>query len=222
MYEQYKELLREQQLSGTKKKGDTPEIDTSLIWRVLLKRLADKDFSYEVNFFGDAEEFSDKVSYFFQANLQGVEAAPHALSTLKTVTSLGLKQSLLANAQSFSIVQLLHALGGQGIVPSLCELFSLDCLALSFQERIRKPSVTLYQYCLECFAEHEIKPGEILYVGCRLRDDLAIAKQLGFRTVLYAADKIGLKAKKRDMKNPKLQPDRLMTDLSQVRDVLAM
>jgi FMN phosphatase YigB (HAD superfamily) len=93
-------------------------------------------------------------------------------------------------------------------------------MQLSFQEGIRKPSRAFYERAVQKFAEHGIAPDAVLYVGCRLRDDLAVAKSIGMRTALYAADKISMRATKEDMKNPELRPDRLLTDLAQVREIL--
>ena len=69
-------------------------------------------------------------------------------------------------------------------------------------------------------AEMGIAPGEVLHVGNRLRDDLALAKQAGMKTALYAGDKSSLEATKQELKDPHIKPDRLLTDLRQIRQVL--
>jgi FMN phosphatase YigB (HAD superfamily) len=71
-------------------------------------------------------------------------------------------------------------------------------------------------------AKKGVGPEEVLYVGTRLQGDLAIAKQLGMRTALYTADRGMLRVDPADMKNPDVKPDRLLTDLNQIRDVLAL
>ena len=72
------------------------------------------------------------------------------------------------------------------------------------------------------FAEEGIAPQEILHVSSRLKDDLAVAKQAGMRTALYAGDPTSLRASKDDMKDPDIRPDRLMTNLFQVREILSL
>lgn len=222
LYDQYTLFVEERQMSSTRRKGDVPEVDSSAIWLRILRLLAEKDYDYEISVYGSPDELSDKVAYFFHASLQGVEAAPNALAALKAVGESSLKQGLLADAQAFTLVQMLRALKSQGTLAPLGRLFALDCLTLSFQEGIRKPSPSLYRVCLEQFAEHDIEPGEVLHVGSRLREDLAVAKQAGMRTALYAADQTSLRAEKADIKNPDTKPDRLLTDLIQIRDILEL
>lgn len=222
LYEQYTRLVDDQQMSGTQRKGDYPEVDSSSLWRKLLSRLGEKNYDYDMSLYGDPEELSDKVAYFFHSSLQGVEASPNAREALLAVSQTHLRQTLLANAQPFTLVQLLRALKKQGTLPAPGELFAFDCMTLSFQEGIRKPSRTFYQRCVKKFEEHGIAPDQILHVGCRVRDDLAVAKTLGLRTALYAADKVSMRAKKEDMKNPDHRPDRLLTDLIQIREVLGI
>lgn len=221
LYEQYKKQLNDQQMGQTIK-GDFPEVDGPKIWRKLLARLGEKDYDYNLNFYGDPEELSDKLAYFFHACLQGTEAAPNAHLALMAITNSPLRQALLSDAQPFTIVQMLRALKQQGTLPPLGGMFALSCSTLSFQEGLRKPSKTLYSRCLQSFAEEGIQPDEVLHVGSRLKDDLAIAKQAGMKTALYAADMTSLRATKAEMQDPAIRPDRLLTDLSQIREVLAL
>ena len=81
---------------------------------------------------------------------------------------------------------------------------------------VRKPSASLFHSCVQRFAAKGIQPQEILYVSNQLQGDLAIAKQLGMRTVLYAGDKTTLKATGPEIRHPELRPKRLLTDLEQI------
>ena len=196
MYEQYAPILERQLMSDTQQKGDHPDADAPAIWRKLLSRLAEKGYSYDINLYGDPDEFSDKVTYFFHLCLQGVEAAPNARDALMAVVDSSLTQSLLADAQSFTLVQMLRALRVQGTLPPLGGLFSLGCMTLSFQDGLRKPSATLFRRCVDRFEDEGIEPRQVLYVSNQLRDDLSIAKQAGMQTALYAADTLSLRAAK--------------------------
>ena len=42
------------------------------------------------------------------------------------------------------------------------------------------------------------------------------------KTALYAADTTSLRATKAEMQDPQMRPDRLLTDLSQLREVLGL
>lgn len=218
----YKRFLDDKRMVGTGKKGDVPEIDSAELWLRVLSGLLQKDYVYDVQFYGGLDDLAEKVAYFFHANLQGVEAAPNGLAALTECARAGVIQGALADAQWFTLAQLLQALRSQGTLPPLWDLFDSECMTLSCEEGIRKPSPTLYKTCLERFAGRGVRPEQILHVGSRLADDLAVAKQFGMRTALYVADRQGLKASPADMSDPELKPDRLLTDLMQLREVLAL
>jgi histidinol phosphatase-like enzyme len=218
----YKNAVEELRMVSSGRKGDFPEIDSARVWRKLLGLLEQKDYQYDAAFYGDMDELSEKVAFFFHMSLQGVAAGPQAALALQAVAEGGLRQGLLADGQCFTVVQLLRALDKQSKLPPLSQLFAPGCLTLSFAEEVRKPSPTLYQRSLQAFGELGIKPGEILHVGSRLADDLAVAKRLGFRTALYAGDKLSLQATSAEVRDPALRPDRLLTDLAQIRRVLAL
>ena len=65
-----------------------------------------------------------------------------------------------------------------------------------------------------------IAASQVLAVGTRIREDLAIAKEVGMRTALLAADRTSLAAEKEDLADPELRPDRLLTSLTQLREIV--
>jgi len=218
----YEHALEAFELSPSGQVGDHPEVNAAHVWRKVIRELERKEYRYEESFYGDLEEFSEKVAYFFHTALQGIEAAPHALQAVKSLSDSRLRQGLLADAQPFTLIQMLRAFRGQGTLPPLADLFAPDWSALSFREGIRKPSRSLYDRCLERLGELGIAPREVLHVGCRLRDDLSVARRCGMRTALYAGDGVGLDATPDEWSDPELGPDRILTDLRQIRDVLSV
>ncbi|MGE5193836.1 MAG: HAD family hydrolase, partial [Deltaproteobacteria bacterium] len=165
-------------------------------------------------------EFSEKVAWFFHAALQGSGAAPHALAALEHVRSAKLAQGLVGDGQCFTLVQLARALRSQGTVPALTELFSRGCVSLSFQFGVRQPAATLFEACLARLAKRGISPGEVLHVAPRLKEELAPAKKLGMCTALYAGDAASLGATPGEVNDPSLRPDRILTDLRQIRQIV--
>ena len=222
LYSQYTDLLSRQELVGTGRTGDFPQVDAPGLWQVLVERLQENGYTYDESFHGDLEQFSEKVAWFFHSSLQGVTAAPGAREAITVVARSSLAQALLADAQPFTLVQLLRVLRIDGTLPPPGELFDAGCVTLSCEVGVRTPSPSLYQACLDRFAEREIEAGEILHVGSRLRDDLAVARGFGMRTALYAGDQAGFEASKDDVRDAGLKPDRLLTELSQIRTVLSI
>jgi FMN phosphatase YigB (HAD superfamily) len=218
----YQRVLEEQRLAPTETIGDVPEIDSAVVWLKLIRQLQQKDYSYEARTYGEVQEFAEKVAYFFHSSLQGIEAETDALATLEDLKRSGKKLGLLADAQRFTHLQMLRAFRSQGTLRTLDELFDPALETLSFREGIRKPSKSLYRRCLERFRHAGIGASQILYVGTRLRDDLAIAKAAGMRTALLAADQISLAATRDELLDPELRPDRLLTSLAQVRQLVGL
>ena len=216
----YRAALEDLELTTKVPPGEFAHVNGAAVWRRILDMLGQKDYQYDEEFYGNLNQLSEKIAYFFQLCLQGVEAAPNALKALTYVRQSGLIQGLLADAQPFSLIQALRAFGQQGKLPPLNDLFDPACLVLSYQLGVRKPSHTLFDTCLQRFAEKGIKPKEILYVGTRLQNDLAVAKQLGIRTALYAGDNLSLKASSTEINHQDLRPKRLLTDLLQIRNVI--
>ncbi|MFG0332472.1 MAG: HAD family hydrolase [Maioricimonas sp. JB049] len=220
MLQQYTRLVEEERMVSTPKKGDTPEVSSARVWAKLIDRLVRNEYQYDEGFYGDLDELSEKVAYFFHASLQGVAAADEALWTLQTLSSAGLRAGLLADGQVFTLAQLLRALRGQGTIQSLGDLFASDSITLSHSLRLRKPSPGMFAAAAERFRQMGIEPHEVLHVSHRLQDDLSVARQTGFRTALLAADAVCCQVSAAEVKQAEVKPDRLLTKLSQVRHLL--
>lgn len=220
MLRQYQKAVEEQRMLPTGRKGETPEVNSAVVWAKLVRQLQLKKYTYDVEMYGDLDELGEKIAYFFHASLQGVEAAPNAGAALVAVREGGFEQGLLGDAQCFTLPQLLRALKQAGTLASPGELFHPGAMTLSFQEGIRTPSKALLRLAVERFQRRGIPPERVLHVSCRLREDLAVAREFGMRTALYAGDATSLRASKADVRNPRMQPDRLLTDLAQIRHIL--
>lgn len=222
MFHQYKRLVEANLLAASPRSGEAREVNAAHIWEVLIERLTKKDFAWDESAYGDMSEFSEKVAWFFHSALQGTAAQPNALLALGHVRDVGCEQGLVADGQCFTLLQLSRALAGQGPVPRLSKLFSRGCVSLSFQFDVRQPAVTLFEACLSRLGERGIAPSEVLHVASRLKDELGPAKKLGMQTALYAGDSASLAATPAEIQDPALRPDRILTDLRQIRQILKM
>ncbi len=127
---QFDNIHHDLKLTSSQSRGDISEVDSSAIWNKILGMLAHKGYGYDVDFYGDVDELSDKMAYYFHANVQGVAANPNALKTMLTISRSPMLQSLLSNAQAFTLVQLLRALKQQGTLPPLGKLIDLRYMTL--------------------------------------------------------------------------------------------
>jgi FMN phosphatase YigB (HAD superfamily) len=222
LYSQYRDCLGIKQMANTGRTGDFPQVNAADLWQTLIERLLQNEYEFDEAFYGDMQQFAEKVAFFFHQGLQGVEASAGAAQVLTAIAGSNCRQTLLADAQPFTLAQMLRALGRDATLPPLGELLDASAMTLSCQVGLRKPSAYLYRSCLDRLAENGIEPGEVLHVGSRLRNDLAIAKQLGMKTALYAGDRSSFEASKEEIQDPALRPDRLLTELTQVLAVLGI
>jgi FMN phosphatase YigB (HAD superfamily) len=222
MLQQYKRVLDAELLKPTRRRGDFREVDSMVVWAKLIDRLIRNEYRYDEKFYGQLGDFAEKVAYFFHANLQGVAASDHVVDTLRQVASAGMRQGLLDDGQPFTTEQLLRAFRQQGPVQSLGEFISASVTTVSSALHVRKPSPSLFSAGFAPLIRQGVEPQAILYVSHRLEDDLAAARQFGVQTALYAADATSCRVQPAQLRDPDLKPDRLLTDIRQIREILAI
>jgi FMN phosphatase YigB (HAD superfamily) len=198
-----------------------PELSAELIWEGVIKKLLQKEYQWDVGFFGSLNEYSRKVAYFFHASLQGVAAHDGAAAALKQVADAGLTQGLLDNGQCFTPVQLGRSLKQQDKTAELSEWVEPDLWVLSYQLRARKPSERLFRHMLAQLQPTGINPDQVLYVGNDVGRDLVPAKKLGIRTALFAGNKESLRATPEQLKEASSRPDVLLTELTQIGEIIS-
>ena len=220
MIQQYQNYAERLGMIATKRKGDFTDVNLVDIWRAIVDRLFDKEYSYDEDLFGDVDELSEKISWFFHSNLQASEARADAAFVLTQLADGGVHQGLLADAQPFTMLQLERGLREQHFEYPIHRVLPIDSRILSADFGIRKPSKSLYEQAASRMSQHGISVEQILHVSCRLEPDLVAAKSAGMKTALLAAEKAGLNAPIKLLKDPKSKPDRLMTDIAQISDVV--
>jgi histidinol phosphatase-like enzyme len=197
-----------------------PEVASERVWESLIKKLLQKDYKFDAGFFGSLNEFSRKVAYFFHASLQATACNDGAAVALRHVAEQGLKQGLLADGQCFTRVQLQRGLAAQDGDIVLDKLLDKDLVILSCEVRGRKPSERLFRQAVNALNQQGIAPNEVLHVGARIQQDLLPARRLGMRTALFAGDRLSLQATAEQLKEPTSRPDVLLTELSQIAEII--
>jgi len=197
-----------------------PEIQSEHIWEGVLKRLLQKEYKYDEETYGSMTDYTRKIAYFFHVSMQGTACYPGVASAMEHVASCGVKQGVIADGQCFTLLQLQRGLGQQRCATPLNQLIEPEFCALSFVQKSRKPSERLFRPVLQAAQARGIAPLQILHIGSRLTNDLAVARKLGMRTGLYAGDKESLEFSREQLKAPATRPDVLLTDFEQMREVI--
>jgi FMN phosphatase YigB (HAD superfamily) len=222
MLRQYHKIVQHLAMVGTKRKGDKPHVDSARVWGTIIERLIQNEYQWDTSIAASPDDLAVKVAYFFHAMLQGVRATPHAANVVTRLSQGHIRQGLLADTQRFTVAQMLHAFGETEQIQNPQELFSPTLLIESARYGIRKPSETLFARAAHQVEKLHFQPEQVLCVSHRLDGDLAVAAEYGFRTALYAGDKNCCPVTAEQLKDPDLRPDRLITDLEHVLDLVAI
>ena len=65
-----------------------------------------------------------------------------------------------------------------------------------------------------------LPPEEVLHVGSRIAQDVIPARRLGMKTALFAGDRASLQATPEQLREAASRPDVLLTELSQIAEVV--
>ena len=217
----YKNTIERQAMQAAAR-GDFTEVNLVHTWGALIMKLFEKEYSYDEGQYGDLDEFSEKVAYFFHSCLQATEARSGAALAMFDIAASGLTQGFLSDGQSFTLVQTLRALSKQGELPPLYQLFRPQSLILSYDTGVRKPSKSLFTEAVQQLRSRGVQPQETLHISCRLSTDLVPARAAGMKTALLVEEKSGLEVSSDVLKDPTTRPDRLLTELAQLRGVLGV
>jgi FMN phosphatase YigB (HAD superfamily) len=195
-----------------------PEVQSERIWDEIVKKL--REYKWDVGVYGGQPEYVQKIAYFFHASIQGCGAYPGAADALRAVAAAGTVQGLLADGQCFTPAQLARAFKQDDPHFEIGHYLPVNLHVLSAAKKARKPSPTLFGAAVESLKSRGISPAETLHVGSSLQRDIAPAKKAGMRTALFAGDKNSLAATADELKDPASRPDVMLTELTQIADVV--
>jgi FMN phosphatase YigB (HAD superfamily) len=197
-----------------------PEVPSERVWEDIVKKLQQKEYTFDVATYGSLNEYVKKIAYFFHASIQGAGAYPGAADAVRLLADAGRVQGLLADGQAFTPGQLQRCLRQQDPGFDIDLYFPPGLRVISAERKARKPSDTLFRAAVQAVAEKGLRPAEVLHVGSSLARDVAPAKRHGFRTALFAGDRASLAATPEQLKDPASRPDVMLTELPQVLEVV--
>ena len=191
-----------------------PEVDIRAIWRQVLGDLQQQHIlTGEIT-----NERIRRVSIEYEFRVNPVWPMPDARMIITQLHARRIVLGIVSNAQFYTPLMFPALLGishvAAGFAPELC--------AWSFELREAKPSHAIFGGVLQQLAlTHGILPAETLYVGNDLLNDIWPAAQHGLKTALFAGDRRSLRWRPHDPRCLALSPDVILTQLSQVCDVIS-
>ena len=189
---------------------DYPEVDIEAIWKQVIEQLGASRLAAIP---GTGPETIRRLALEYECRVNPVWPMPGALETIQTLKERGLVLGIVSNAQFYTPL-LFPAFFSQTIE----ELgFDPACCVWSYRERRGKPSAMLFPKAVGVLeAQYGIGPEETVYVGNDMLNDIHTAEQARCRTVLFAGDQRSLRLRENDERCSNLEPDAVITALSQL------
>lgn len=197
-----------------------PEIPQEKVWEGIIKKLMQNEYVINTSFYGPIEEYAVKIAYFYHRSLQVAAPGKGATEAVLELKAMNVWQGLLADGQVYSPLELQRGLAAQDPMCVLDFCIPQSRRVLSSGVKARKPSERLFKEMLRRLRDAGIEPGETLHVSNDLPNDLVPAKRHGFLTALYAGDRHSLRAPPELINDKSLRPNLLLTDLTQVVELL--
>lgn len=198
-----------------------PEVQAEKIWEDIVKKLLQKEYRFDVGLMGAMNEYVKKIAYFYHASIQGCAAYPDAAFVVRSLADRGVVNGMLTNGQCFTPAQIHRWFREDDPDFDVNMFFPAALRVISSDHHARKPSDTLFKAATTAITQRGWRADQILHVGSNILLDIAPAKKFGFRTALFAGDKNTLVATADHLRSPEFRPDILITQLSQLLDMIS-
>lgn len=180
-----------------------PEVDVRSIWQDVMD-------TWHVSGSITPEEIA--VAHELAAN--PVWPMPGARSVIESLRSRGIRVAIVSNAQFYTPLILEELLGT-----------TLDALSIypqiwSFEIGVAKPSPVPFRSLREKLSHEGIDPGQTLYVGNDMLNDVVTSQDQGFKAVLFAGDARSLRWRNDRAEIRAYTPDGVITDLTQLTSIV--
>lgn len=180
-----------------------PEIETRAIWRQVLKIPA-------------SPEQIEQLAVEYECRVNPVWPMPGVQEVLAWLREQDVLLGIVSNAQFYTPLLFAACLGA----PPIAMGFSDDLCTWSYLAGEAKPAPSLFEPVRHGLHERGLDPRHALYVGNDMLNDIWTATQVGLRTCLFAGDRRSLRMREQDDRCRALRPDRTLTALDQLPDIL--
>lgn len=188
-----------------------PEVEIREVWQDFIQKMLGKNLLLEG---GQIDIEALVIDY--EARVNPTQPMPGLSQTLAALRQRG-PMSIISNAQFYTPLLFQAFLGQKTEALGFCG----DCNVWSYAELEGKPSRRLYEIAAQKIGEHHgLGPEACLYVGNDMRNDIWPARELGFRTALFAGDRLSLRRREDHPACKGLHPDAEITELPQVLQLL--
>ncbi len=201
-------VIHQHQAKRREEEIQYPEVEIRNVWTDLIAQLTDAG---QITPNDPAPIETLIIDY--ETRVNPTQPMPGLESVLNALKARAFTLSIISNAQFYTPLLFEAFLGQSPEQLGFCS----DCNIWSYAMLEGKPSTRLYQEAAAHLeAHHGIQPQEVLYVGNDMRNDIWPAQEIGFKTALFAGDRLSLRRRRDDPNCQNLIADLEITSLEQI------
>ncbi len=200
-----------------KQKGHTyPEVDIISVWEHCISA------AIKYQWIVKNDNSSIKIlTGVFEILCNPVWPMPHMHTVLKVLKAKNIPIGIVSNAQFYTPIIMNYFINNKLTATSDIEGFDVDISVFSYKLLRSKPDTRLFDILAKNLNEkYDFSPHEVLFIGNDMLKDIWTAKQLGFKTALFAGDSRSLRLHENDKRCKDLKPDFILTELNQLLEII--
>jgi putative hydrolase of the HAD superfamily len=195
-----------------------PEVDILSIWEIVLIHAKRRKL---IAYNGDADIMRLTCTFEFLSNK--VYPMPGMQSVVKKIGDLGMPVGIISNAQFYTPVIMNYFLTNTISLNESVQFFDPELTVFSYKLGMSKPDIRLFQELVPVLKKkYQLLPEQILFIGNDKHKDIFGAKQVGFKTALFAGDRRSLRLHSNETGLQSVQPDFVITELPQIEEILGI
>lgn len=200
----FSDIVAARHNSGHRDGIDQPEVDILSVWEEVIATLSAPSPVVSI----------PEIATRFELMVNPVWPMPGLLDMLARLRERNLVVGIVSNAQFYT------PLVWEALLGATPEAMGVAPLIWSWERSAAKPSPEIFAAFTTELAKEGIKPGETIYLGNDMLNDVFAARRAGLKTALFAGDRRSLRLREHHPAVTGVHPDAVLTDLRQLPEVL--
>jgi len=182
-----------------------PEVDIVEVWRDVLDQLSRSGWIDS----GAGELDLRRLAVEYEVRTNPTWPMPGLQTCLEQLRARGLLLGIVSNAQFYTLAMF------RGLLRADPEVLGFDRTLQIYSYRYgrAKPDRFLFEVAIKALAKHAVPAEKIIYIGNDMLNDVWAARNVGFRTALFAGDRRSLRWRRADERVRGITPDVVLTEL---------
>lgn len=185
-----------------------PEVEILDVWRTVLAQTDRQPIA-------DQPAAVAEIATRYEARTNPTSPMPGGNEVLTELHRSDIQLGIVSNAQFYTIPLVEDVIGGP-----LVKRFELDFCHFSNRYRSSKPGTLMFDRLVQAMRRRGIEPGQAIYVGNDMLNDVYAANQAGLKTALFAADARSLRLREDHAACADLSADVVLTHWDQLLQCL--